>query len=187
MAEPEVGPSSTAADGARAPEGIEIRPARPRDARSYLDAWRAVVAEGRWVRTEAVEGTVGAYRRRFRRSWSAEGADLVALDGARVVGHVSLTRERHPATRHVATLGIAVAPDVRGRGVGSALMAEAIRWARAAGVHKLVLSVYPGNAAAIALYRRFGFVEEGRLSRQSRKSYGYEDEILMARWVGDEG
>jgi putative acetyltransferase len=66
-------------------------------------------------------------------------------------------------------------------------MAEAIRWARAVGVRKLVLSVYPGNAAAIALYRRFGFVEEGRLSRQSRKSYGYEDEILMARWVGDEG
>jgi diaminopimelate decarboxylase len=183
----EVGPASSPADRVRAPAGIEIRPARPRDARSYLDAWRAVVAEGRWVRTETVEGTVGAYRRRFRRSWSTEGADLVALDGSRVVGHVSLTRERHPATRHVATLGIAVAADVRGRGVGSALMAEAIRWARAVGVRKIVLSVYPGNAAAVALYRRFGFLEEGRLSRQSRKSYGYEDEILMARWVGDEG
>jgi ribosomal protein S18 acetylase RimI-like enzyme len=66
-------------------------------------------------------------------------------------------------------------------------MAEAFRWARRSGVEKIVLSVYPHNTAAIALYRRFGFVEEGRLARHSRKSYGYEDEILMAAWVGSEG
>jgi putative acetyltransferase len=65
-------------------------------------------------------------------------------------------------------------------------MAEAIRWARSVGVEKIVLSVYPGNAAAIALYRRFGFIEEGRLARHSRKSYGDEDEILMAAWIGDD-
>jgi hypothetical protein len=39
-----------------------------------------------------------------------------------------------------------------------------------ADVEKIVLSVYPSNRGAIALYRRFGFAEEGRLSRQSRKS-----------------
>ena len=59
--------------------------------------------------------------------------------------------------------------------------------AKEAGVEKLVLSVYPHNDAAIALYRSFGFVEEGRLARHSRKSYGYEDEILMAAWIGGDG
>jgi ribosomal protein S18 acetylase RimI-like enzyme len=88
-------------------------------------------------------------------------------------------------TRHVATLGLAVAAEHRGRGIGAALMAEALRWAERAGVEKVELSVYPSNAPAIALYRRFGFVDEGRLVRQSRKSTGYEDEILMARWIGD--
>jgi len=48
------------------------------------------------------------------------------------------------------------------------------------------LTVYPHNDAAIALYRRFGFVEEGRLVRHAKKSYGYEDEILMAVWLGPE-
>jgi RimJ/RimL family protein N-acetyltransferase len=43
--------------------------------------------------------------------------------------------------------------------------------------------VYPHNEAARALYRKFGFEEEGRLIGQSRKSYGYEDEIVMARWL----
>ena len=65
-------------------------------------------------------------------------------------------------------------------------MSEAFRWARDRGVEKVLLSVYAHNTAAIALYRKFGFVDEGRLARHSRKSYGYEDEILMSAWlVGD--
>jgi len=114
-----------------------------------------------------------------------DGVEIVATVDGRVVGHLGATRERHPAARHVATLAVVVAEAHRGRGIGGALLAEAIRWAREVDVEKLVLSVYPSNRRAIALYRRFGFVEEGRLSRQSRKPYGYEDELLMARWVGD--
>jgi diaminopimelate decarboxylase len=182
----EVGAARVDAEATEPPPGVEVRPARPRDARSFAAMWRDVVAEGRWVRTEHADRSTGSYRRRFRRSWSSEGAELVAVGDGRVVGQLGVSRERHPATRHVATLGMAVAADRRGLGVGSALLAAAIRWARVVGVRRLVLSVYPSNASAIALYRKFGFVEEGRLSRQSRKAYGYEDEILMARWVGED-
>ncbi len=171
-----------------APQGIIVRPARPKDARTYLAFWTAIVGEGRHVRTERVTGTPRTYRRRFRRSWTDREAQIVAVDaGDRVVGHVYIQREAHPVTRHVATLGIAVSADARGRGVGTALMAEALRWARSVGVDKIVLSVYPHNTEAIALYRKFGFVEEGRLARHSRKSYGDEDEILMAAWIGGPG
>jgi diaminopimelate decarboxylase len=179
--------------GARTPivsalEGITVRPARPQDARSYLAFWTAIVDEGRHVRTEHVTGTPRTYRRRFRRSWTDREAQIVAVDaGDRVVGHVYIQREAHPVTRHVATLGIAVSADARGRGVGTVLMAEALRWARSVDVDKVVLSVYPHNRGAMALYRKFGFVEEGRLARHSRKSYGDEDEILMAAWIGDRG
>jgi putative acetyltransferase len=62
-------------------------------------------------------------------------------------------------------------------------MSEMIRWARWAGIEKVTLSVFPHNRAALALYRKFGFVEEGLLRRHSKKSYGYEDEVVMARWV----
>jgi putative acetyltransferase len=65
-------------------------------------------------------------------------------------------------------------------------MEQAIAWSKGVGVEKLVLSVYPNNVAAISLYRSFGFIDEGRLARHSRKSYGYEDEILMAVWIGSE-
>jgi ribosomal protein S18 acetylase RimI-like enzyme len=65
-------------------------------------------------------------------------------------------------------------------------MEEAIAWSKRVGIEKLVLFVYPHNGAAIWLYRSFGFVDEGRRARHSRKSYGYEDEILMAVWIGSE-
>ena len=52
------------------------------------------------------------------------------------------------------------------------MVAAAIDWARARGLHKLTLSVFPHNDAAIALYRKFGFVEEGRRSKQIRRANG---------------
>lgn len=169
------------------PEGISIRPARPRDSRSFLEAYRDAAAEGRRIQTETVDRTAGFYRRRFARSWDDTAAHLLALDGDRVVGSLSIRRHvEHPALRHVATLGMFVRRPYRRRGIGAALLAEAILWGRSVGVERLELTVYPHNAPAIALYRRFGFVEEGRLVRHAKKSYGYEDEILMAAWIGPE-
>ncbi len=167
------------------PPGIALRPARPGDARSFHVFWAAIVAEGRYVRTEEVNTPARVYRARFRRSWTDREAQIVAVEGDRVVGHIYVQREVHPVTQHVATIGLAVAQDQRGRGIGAALMTEAFAWSRSVGVEKIVLSVYPHNDAAIALYRAFGFVEEGRLVGHSKKSSGYEDELLLSAWIGE--
>jgi ribosomal protein S18 acetylase RimI-like enzyme len=77
------------------------------------------------------------------------------------------------ASRHgFGELGMTVARDWRGRGVGSALLASGIEWARERGLHKVSLSVFPHNTAAIALYKKFGFVEEGRRVKQYRRANG---------------
>ncbi len=69
-------------------------------------------------------------------------------------------------------IGMLVARDWRGRGVGSALVAASIDWSRENGLHKLSLSVFPQNKAALALYRKFGFEVEGRRRRQIRRENG---------------
>lgn len=146
--------------------------------------WRDVVAERRFVRTESVTQSVRTFRRQqFRRTWDRDQASIVAVHGDRVIGHLGVSREDGPATRHVASLGMAVASDWRGRGVGTALLSEALRWARQVGVEKLALSVYPDNEPARALYRKFGFQEEGCLTGHSKKSIGYRDEIVMGLWL----
>jgi L-phenylalanine/L-methionine N-acetyltransferase len=165
------------------PAGVQIRSARPSDTSSFLELYRSVAGERTWIRSETIPFDPRHYRRAFRRSWTDDRANLLALAGGRVVGSLGIEREKHPVTRHVATLGMFVDREWRRKGVGSALLAEALRWATEVGVEKVSLSVYPGNEAAIALYRRFRFVEEGRMVGYSRKSYGYEDEVIMARWV----
>jgi RimJ/RimL family protein N-acetyltransferase len=69
-------------------------------------------------------------------------------------------------------IGMFVAAEWRGRGVGTALVAAAIDWAKARGLHKLTLSVFPHNEAAIALYQKFGFVEEGLHPKHMRRASG---------------
>ncbi len=49
----------------------------------------------------------------------------------------------------------------RGRGIGARLLAEAERYARAAGAERLLLGVYKGNALALGFYDRVGFTRAG--------------------------
>ena len=166
--------------------GVLVRPARPRDARAILALARAVAAEGRWIRARRVTRTTRDYRRLTRDAWSRSGAFLVAEADGSVVGTLRIAREQQEPIDHVATFGMQVAAAWRGRGVGSALLAEALRWAGETGVRKVELSVYPDNKAARALYARFGFLEEGRLVRHSRRADGFADEIMMGRWIGED-
>ncbi|MBT2384710.1 GNAT family N-acetyltransferase [Streptomyces sp. ISL-11] len=54
-----------------------------------------------------------------------------------------------------------VGPGLRGNGVGDQLMAAVEAWALRTGATALRLAVVPGNAPAIALYRRHGFAATG--------------------------
>jgi ribosomal protein S18 acetylase RimI-like enzyme len=74
-----------------------------------------------------------------------------------------------------------VAQGHRRQGIGWALLAEAVAWARASGVEKLELHVFPYNEPAIRLYERFGFEREGYRRRHYRRADGgHVDAILMA-------
>jgi RimJ/RimL family protein N-acetyltransferase len=135
-----------------------------------------VAAEGRWIATEA---PVDVEQRRRRMVEDIEREDavvLVAEAGGRPVGELGL----HLARYGVADLGMAVAAGWRGRGIGSALLAEAVDRARKAGAHKIALQVWPHNSAAIALYERFGFQREGYLTRHYRRRSGeLWDAVIM--------
>ncbi|HXE57529.1 MAG TPA: GNAT family protein [Gemmatimonadales bacterium] len=107
---------------------------------------------------------------------------LAALDGDRVVGLVTFEGGRRPRTRHTGELGISVAREYHGQGVGRALLERLIGWAQASGVvRKLDLRVRVDNAAAIRLYERLGFVVEGRIRRDLLIDGAFHDAFLMGR------
>ena len=100
-------------------------------------------------------------------SWTLDGT-IVAVGGGEVIGSIHVGVSGHG----YGEIGMAIAREWRNRGVGSALMAAAIDWARERGLHKLSLGVFAHNAAGLALYRKYGFVEEGRRIQQYRRQNG---------------
>lgn len=135
----------------------------------------AVVAEER--DGIATEPPVDVEERAALFARPAEVSIVADADG-RIVGMLGVEVSRFG----FGELGMLVDSEWRGRGVGSALVRAAIERARGQGLHKLCLEVFPTNTAAIGLYRKFGFVEEGRRSKHYRRASGeLWDAIVMGR------
>ena len=160
-----------------------IRRADPRDAAELKELADAVAAEPeRWLATQDGWRSVADERRYLRavRRYPHAAVFVAEREDGRVVGRLSIARDQHPASRHVADLGLMVAADFRRRGVGRALLEAAADWARGAGVRKLELHVFPWNEGAIKLYEQFGFVREGYRKGHYQQGDEYVDAVLMA-------
>jgi RimJ/RimL family protein N-acetyltransferase len=161
---------------------VIIRRAEPRDAEGLTRLGEAVGSEPEgWLVTTngwRQASDERRYLRAIRRYPNA--AVFVAEDDGAIVGRLSIARDQHPASRHVADLGLMVAISHRRRGIGTRLLEAALEWARESDVRKLELHVFPHNDAAIKLYEKFGFVQEGYRRGHYRRGNDYVDAILMA-------
>jgi RimJ/RimL family protein N-acetyltransferase len=159
-----------------------IRPATVDDLDRVIELLWAVAADGRWIGTEV------PFDRDVRRAGlaalvSGQNGTLLVADaapdgGPDVVGHITVGVSSYG----VADIGMLLAEEWRGRGLGTALLEAGLQWAAAAGAHKAALEVWPHNEAALALYKKAGFIEEGRKVRHYRRRSGeIWDAILMGR------
>jgi len=81
---------------------------------------------------------------------------------------------------HVGRLGMGVLIGFRRRKIGRLLLDATIERAREFGLQKIELEVFSSNEAAVALYRKFGFHEEGRKRRGRFVDGNYDDILMMA-------
>jgi len=164
-----------------------IRRAEPGDAPQLVALGNAIGREPEgWLITS--EGWRGVNdERRYLRALKRypHAAVFVAERDGRIVGRLSVARDQHPASYHVADVGLMVAAGARRRGIGTALLERAIEWARTSDIRKLELHVFPHNEPAIRLYERFGFEQEGYRKGHYRRAGGYVDAILMAYRVDE--
>jgi RimJ/RimL family protein N-acetyltransferase len=161
---------------------MEVRPATTEDCERIARGMKVVVDEGRWLATEAGI-PVEDLEERFRAAVEWDGQLLLVLEeGSEVIGSLGL----HPSsTAGVLALGMWILPEWRGRG-GGRMLIEAALAAVPPGAHKIELEVFPDNAAAIALYRSFGFEEEGlRRDHYRREDGSLRSSLLMARLYAD--
>jgi len=163
-----------------------IRPARKSDCRRIAELYRISsdgIADYIWTKlAQPGEDVLEVGRRRYERQgtpFSYENCKMVELHNGSIVGMLVAFpmevdeeyQETDPILAPYGKLeedqsyyicGMAVDPEYRGKGIGSALLAEAERFCRSLGFRKLSLIVFEQNVRAKQLYERAGYVEKGR-------------------------
>lgn len=115
-------------------------------------------------------------------SLKAGAVHVVAVAGYdEVIGWCDLRPKPAPTQRHIAVLGMGIVAPYRGLGIGTRLLDATLTVAGNAGLQRAELVVRADNAAAIALYRKFGFALEGTLRDYLRVDGVAHDALLMAR------
>lgn len=111
------------------------------------------------------------------------GPICYAVHNDRVVGWCDVFPESNPRHCHRGNLGMGLIPEFRGLGLGSQLLSFVIDHAKKIGLEKIELQVYTSNVAAIALYKKFGFEQEGVIKNSRKVDGQYLDSLLMAKFL----
>jgi RimJ/RimL family protein N-acetyltransferase len=105
---------------------------------------------------------------------------LIAEVAGELTGTLTFSAGKRPRLQHVGEFGMAVLRTYWNLGIGSQLLACLIEWARQGGIiRKINLRVRVDNLAALHLYEKFGFVREGRLTREFFLHEQFVDMYMM--------
>lgn len=107
-----------------------------------------------------------------------EMAGWVAEEQKSVVGFI-VARQ---IAKEIEILNFAVSPEMRGRGVGAALLQEALAWAKTFEATHAILEVRASNAAALRFYQHHRFEVVGRRPRYYISPT--EDALLLTAKIG---
>lgn len=112
---------------------------------------------------------------------------LVATDASGLLGYAYFTQYRdRSAYRYCAEDSIYVREDVRGQGVGKALVAELLQAAEAAGFRQMIAVIGDAeNIASVGVHATLGFKRVGLLRAAGLKFGRWLDVLLMQRPLGN--
>jgi ribosomal protein S18 acetylase RimI-like enzyme len=114
---------------------------------------------------------------------SKNGPSYYALCEEKVVGWCDVFPEENPRQSHRGGLGMGILPEFRGKGIGSKLLQKVIEHSKTFGLEKVELNVYTSNTSAIALYKKFGFEQEGLIKKYRKLDGQYFDCLAMGKFL----
>jgi RimJ/RimL family protein N-acetyltransferase len=161
----------------------EIRPVSPNDAETLFSLVNQIKDEEKYLFFTLRfprEGT-----RKYIESHTAAGNPTLGAytEKGELAGWIDFNIGSFEEIRHTATIGMGIAKDHRGKGLGKRLLSASFESARKLGLEKLELEVFETNTVARSLYSRMGFVEEGCLRKKRKFKGNYEDIICMGLFL----
>ena len=113
-------------------------------------------------------------------------AVLVAERGGEVVGWAAIKPfASKPAYRFTAENTVYVRADMRGKGVGKALLGRLLEAAAENGFHTVIARIAAPNPASVRLHRRFGFRRVGVEREVGRKFGRWLDVVVMQKALAE--
>lgn len=126
--------------------------------------------------------TVETMRKHIRVIREVDNSAIFVVEAeARLAGYIEAAGGCFNRNKHSATIIIGILQEFSGRGLGTRLFNHMEAWAWRQGLHRLELTVMTHNTAAIALYKKMGFVEEGVRRCSLQVDGEWIDEFTMAK------
>jgi RimJ/RimL family protein N-acetyltransferase len=147
---------------------------------SFYEALSAVAKERIYI--EMIEAPPFEKVSDFQRGLIAKnGPVYYAINDNQVVGWCDVFPEDNPRQNHRGELGMGLLPEFRGKGLGSKLLTSVLTHAKQFGLEKVELNVYTTNLPGIALYKKFGFEQEGLIKKYRKLDGQYFDCLAMGK------
>lgn len=166
---------------------MRIRTANKTDAEAILAHCKKAFGETDFLLSEADEFNLSVEEEEAWIEQSLQSGDLILLAEAdkEVIGMLNFKRSKNKKVRHLGYFGISIQERFCSKGLGTKLMKHFLKWAEAEpGLEKVCLEVFSYNERAIRLYKKLGFIEEGRKIKYIKRTDGtYADELMMYKFV----
>lgn len=164
---------------------MEIRPAVQADIPEMQSIYAHHVLHGNGTFEEhppSVEDMLDRYTNVVRSGWSW----VVASDATGVIGYGYFTQFRdRPAYRYTCENSVYVRDDVRGQGVGKAIVARLVSDAARAGFRQMIAVIGDSeNIGSIGVHSSLGFQRIGTLKSVGLKFGNWVDSVYMQRQLG---
>lgn len=164
---------------------LEARHPREDDTLKLIDFVRALVEEDAPILTNRVptyEEEVKWLRDNLHKIAQGSGALFVVEDNGRIISVGDLRRGEYRQSHH-AQLGISVAKEYRGLGIGKEVIKLLLAEGKRMGLKFVWLDVFATNKKAAALYRKMGFRKVATLPKYGEHKGRFVDYWMMVKWL----
>lgn len=163
-----------------------IRPLQGGDTRALLAYVNDLIAEDTYLMLSGKKMTLTQEKKYVTESLARvkknEKIHIVAVFGGRIVGSADI-RRGEKRKHHIGEIGIAILSSHRGQGLGRRLVEALIAGGKRMGLRMLMLHCFENNVPALALYKKFGFIECGLLPEALHYRGAFVGEVTLYKKI----